>query len=111
MQSCPTRSMPWRTDNRSPSQVTRDSGGGVAEIGGETYFSQSVTSFDQNLLGLARPTATRRHGDLDITIWSDLYHHSWQCIAIPRTLRSHRDTRRRSRPAAVRRTHCDDAQT
>src|ERR1700751_1025656 len=39
MQSSPTRSMPLGKNNRSPSQVTRGSGGGVAEIGGETYFS------------------------------------------------------------------------
>jgi hypothetical protein len=27
-----------RKDNRSPSHVTRDCGGGVAKMGGETYF-------------------------------------------------------------------------
>jgi hypothetical protein len=60
--------MPWRKDNRSPSQVTRDSGGGVAEISGETYFSHSVTPFDQSVLGLARPTTARRRDDLAITL-------------------------------------------
>ena len=33
--------MPLGKDSRSPSQVTRGSGGGVAEIGGETYFSMA----------------------------------------------------------------------
>jgi hypothetical protein len=42
--------MPLGKDNRSPSQVTRGSGGGVAEIGGETYFSQSVTPSRQALV-------------------------------------------------------------
>jgi hypothetical protein len=34
--------MPLGKDNRSPWQVTRDSGGGVAEMGGGTYISQSL---------------------------------------------------------------------
>jgi hypothetical protein len=29
-------------DNRSPWQVTGDSGGGVAKMGGEMYFTKSV---------------------------------------------------------------------
>jgi hypothetical protein len=36
--------MPLRKDNRSPSQVTRDFGGGVAAMGGERYYGQSVTA-------------------------------------------------------------------
>jgi hypothetical protein len=43
--------MPLGKDNRSPSQVTGDSGGGVAEAGGEMYFSQSVPPFGEDLLG------------------------------------------------------------
>src|SRR6478736_5634289 len=41
MQSSPTRSMPLGKDNRLRWQVTGDSGGGVAEMVGETYISQS----------------------------------------------------------------------
>ena len=43
--------MPLGKDNRSPSQVTRDSGGGVAEMGGETSFSQSVPPLGEDFWG------------------------------------------------------------
>jgi hypothetical protein len=42
--------MPQGKDNRSPSQVAGDPGGGVAEMGGEMYFSNSVPPPAKNLL-------------------------------------------------------------
>jgi hypothetical protein len=67
------------------------------------YFGKSVPSFDQNVLGLAGPPIARRHSHLDVTVGTDLRHHSRQRTAVSIALRTHRDAGLEPAPAAMRR--------
>ena len=69
--------------------------------------------FDQNFLGLAGPTATGRHSDLDVAVRTDLCHHPGQRVSVPEPLRSNScasPARSSLCPAAVCRPGGDDAQ-
>jgi hypothetical protein len=46
-------------------------------------FTHSVPPSAEDALGLVRQTAARRHADMDVTIRTDLRHHSGQRPAFP----------------------------
>jgi hypothetical protein len=43
----------------------------------------------QDVLGMARSTVARRHGDLDAARWPDLCHHPGQCPVVSELVRAH----------------------
>src|SRR5271165_3877350 len=73
-------------------------------------MSLPPASFDQDVLGLARPTTARRLRDMDVAVGADVRHHPGQRVALPQPLRAYRHARPGSCPAAVRRPHPGDAQ-
>ena len=68
-------------------------------------------SFDQNVLGLAGPTIARRHSHLEVTVGTDLRHHSRQRTAVSIAVRTDCDAGPGPAPDAMRRPAGEDAQT